>query len=90
MDNSGMISTPTLCTLYAKFSLTSVYFVGKEPIVSGAQSDTLPEPKNCLSAEQLSLFADILCASQYALPQSKAVSKLSSLNDTLLFYCREP
>ncbi len=60
MDNFGMISTSGLCILYAEFSLTLVYFAGKEPSLSGPQIDTLPEPKNGLSTEQLSLFADIL------------------------------
>ncbi len=40
---------------------------GKEPILSGPEVDMLPEPMNGLSAEQLSLFADILRAGQSAL-----------------------
>ncbi len=62
-----MLSIPALCTLYAAFSLTSVYFAGKEPGLSGPEIDMLPEPMNGLSAEQLSLFADILRAGQSAL-----------------------
>ena len=90
IDIFGVISAPALCILYADFSLTSVYFAGKEPSLSGPQIDTLREPRNGLSAEQLSLFADILCAGQSALLQNKAVSKLSSVTDDVLSTAGNP
>ena len=53
-----------LCSLptHVDFGVTSVCLAGKQLGLCCTQIDELPEPHTGLSADQLVLFADILCA----------------------------